>query len=183
MILELSCVSYFFAANLYLHNRVNINEFEFYLNIGTPQARLTVMSMGGGQYWHQGIEFGLRICFKNLTQPQLIEININIDGLPVYESSNDQFWPILYNVHKRPDIKPMIIGLFYGKRKPDKIEEFLKPFVDDIEPVLKDGLLINGQQLSVKIRTFICDSPARAFVKGENKSYFKHQCLHLCQSK
>lgn len=91
--------------------------------------------MDGGQYWHQRSEFGLRLCFKNITQPQLIEINVNIDGLPVYKSSNDQFWPILYNILNMSHIKPIIIGLFYGKKKPGKIEEFLKPFVDDIEPI------------------------------------------------
>lgn len=124
-------------------------------------------TIDGGQYFHQGIEFGLRLCFKSITQPQLIEININTDGLPLYKSSNDQFWPILYNIHNMPHIKPMIIGLFYGKKKPAKIEEFLKPFVDEMEPILRNGLNINGHKLSVKIRTFICDSPARSFLKGE----------------
>lgn len=109
----------------------------------------------------------------NITNPQFIEININIDGLPLYKSATDQFWPILVNVHKMPHIKPMIIGLFYGKKKPAKIEEFLKPFVDDIEPILRDGLTINGHKLSVKIRTFICDSPARAFIKGVYKYVYK----------
>lgn len=60
----------------------------------------------------------------------------------------------------------MIIGLFHGKNKPSKIEEFLAPFVDEIEPILRNGVLINGHKLSVRIRTFICDSPARAFIKG-----------------
>lgn len=128
-----------------------------------------VSSMDGGQYWHRGIDFGLQLCFRNMTQPQSIEININIVGLPIYKSSNDQFWPILYNIHNMSHIKPMIIGLFYGKNKPAKIEEFLKPFVDDIEPILRDGLIINGHKLTVKIRTFICDSPARAFMKGKEK--------------
>lgn len=96
-----------------------------------------------------------------------IEINISIDGLPLFESSNDQFWPILYNVNNMPHIAPMIIGLFYGKSKPGRIEEFLTPFVDEIEPILQNGLIINGNILSVKIRSFICDSPARAFLKGE----------------
>lgn len=135
-------------------------------------------TIDGGQYWHRGISFGLRLCFKNITHPQSIEININIDGLPLYDSSNDQFWPILYNIHKMPHIKPMIIGLFYGKRKPAKIEEFLNRFVDDIDPILRDGLMINGHKLTVKIRTFICDSPARAFLKGLRKiDYFVYREL------
>lgn len=144
--------------------------------VGTPQTPAVVTEIGGGQYWHRGIGFGLRLCFKNITQAQSIEININIDGLPIYNSSNDQFWPILYDIQDMPHIKPMMSGLFYGKQKPSKIEEFLKPFVDDMEPILRDGLIINGHKLTVKIRAFICDSPARAFLKGKRRNVLFHVC-------
>lgn len=65
-----------------------------------------------------------------------------------------------------PQFEPMIIGLFYGKSKPGRIEEFLERFVDDMEVLLRNGLIINGCKLTVKIRAFICDSPARSFLKG-----------------
>lgn len=136
------------------------------IHLGTPRTKHTIADIGGGRYWHRGLEFGLRLCFNQLNGPLAIEININIDGLPIYKSSNDQFWPILFNIHRMPHISPMIIGLFHGKNKPSKIEEFLAPFVDEIEPILRNGVLINGHKLSVRIRTFICDSPARAFIKG-----------------
>lgn len=46
------------------------------------------------------------------------------------------------------------------------MEEFLKPFVDEMEGILAKGISINGHQLSMKLRAIICDSPARAFIKG-----------------
>lgn len=75
-------------------------------------------------------------------------------------------WPILFNVLEEPQIKPMIIGIFHGKTKPKRVEDYLKPFVDEVLPILKEGIVINEHILYIKIRAFICDSPARAFIKG-----------------
>lgn len=114
-----------------------------------------------------GLEAGLRVCFGHIRQSTSIEINLNIDGVPIYENGTSQFWPVLCNVHGMRHISPIIVGIFYGHHKPAKIEEFLSPFVDEISPILESGILINGHKLSVKIRAIICDSPARAFIKGD----------------
>lgn len=95
-----------------------------------------------------------------------MSINTNIDGLPLYKNGTDQIWPILCNVKENPDLKPMIIGIFHGKTKPKKVEEFLKPFVDELLPLLQTGIVINNHKITIKLRAFICDSPARAFIKG-----------------
>lgn len=108
------------------------------------------------------MEDGLRSCFSNIQKLTSINININLDGIPIYENGTDQFWPILFNIHEMPHISPLIIGIFYGRSKPAKIEEYLSPFVDEAVSILNDGLLINGHLLSVKVRAIICDSPARA---------------------
>lgn len=125
-----------------------------------------IVSIKGGTYWHQGLEYCLRNCFSKLNHPLSILININIDGLPLYSSSQVQFWPILFNIHGMPHIKPMVIGMFYGKCKPKSIEEFLSPFVNEMLEIYERGITINGNRLFVKIRCIICDSPARAFIKG-----------------
>lgn len=140
--------------------------------MGTPSssAKNTFVEMGKGQYWHQGVETCLRRCFQNLNEPLTIFLNINIDGLPIYNNGKAQFWPILFNIEGFSEIKPMIIGLFYGHSKPGKVEDFLQPFVDEILPILTNGLLINGFQMNVKIRVFICDSPARSYIKGIHKN-------------
>ncbi|XP_021710176.1 uncharacterized protein LOC110679553 [Aedes aegypti] len=65
-----------------------------------------------------------------------------------------------------PQINPMIIGIYSGKRKPADIIEFLSPFVDEMEDVYKNGITVNGHKISVSVRCIICDSPARSFVKG-----------------
>lgn len=89
-----------------------------------------------------------------------------MDGLPIYKSSKDEFWPILFNIFEMPEIKPMVIGIYCGKHKPVDLTEFLSPFVEEMKTVLENGIDINQHNISVKIRCFICDSPARAFIKG-----------------
>lgn len=75
-------------------------------------------------------------------------------------------WPILFNIYEEEGLKPMIIGIFYGKTKPKRVEEYLGPFVEEAIPILQSGIVINQHTLKVKLRSFICDSPARAFIKG-----------------
>lgn len=60
----------------------------------------------------------------------------------------------------------MAIGVFYGDSKPDNIEEYLTPFVEEMGQITKNGVMMKGHVISVRIRCFICDSPARAFIKG-----------------
>lgn len=133
----------------------------------------------GGMYWHQGLEFCLRNCFKDVALPISISININIDGLPIYKSASKQFWPVLFNVHEYPKIHPMAIGIFFGESKPNSVEYYLRPFVEEIKPILENGFEINGHKISVRIRCFICDSPARAFIKGLFKKNFPFSNIYI----
>lgn len=134
----------------------------------TPvKPSLKIIPLCGGLYWHQGLEYCLRSCFATLNKSISIAINFNVDGLPLYNSSRDQFWPILFNVHDMPHIPPMIIALFYGKTKPNNVEDYLQKFVNELNSILEaGGLMINGFLLTITIRALICDSPARAMIKG-----------------
>lgn len=111
-----------------------------------------------------------------MNAPMDISLNINIDGIPIYNNGNSQFWPILFNLHQFPVVKPIAIGIFYGHSKPKKVESFLQPFVDKMIPVLNNGVIVNGHKLGVKIRAFICDTPARSFIKG-----VQNGSIHICE--
>jgi hypothetical protein len=130
------------------------------------QQEIMIADIGNGQYWHSGFSSRIEKIFANLKESLHLSINFNIDGLPLYNSSNIGFWPILFNIHEMPHIPPSIIGIFCGPAKPESLTLFLKPFVDEMEIVLKSGIIINNNKITISIRCFICDSPARAFVKG-----------------
>lgn len=122
--------------------------------------------LGQGQYWHHGLRQCLQSLFADLNESKSISINVNLDGLPIYKSSKDEFWPILFNIVELPHVEPMIIGIYSGKSKPTDLNAFLAPFVDELNEILVHGVLINSHKINVKLRCIICDSPARSFVKG-----------------
>lgn len=130
----------------------------------------------GAQYWHQGVETCLRNVFANLSEDLAIVVNINIDGLPLFSSATKCFWPILMNITGRPDIVAMVIGIFYGEKKPENICIYLRKFVNELKSILANGLIINGYHLTIKMRCFICDTPARAFIKGTKNFNAMHGC-------
>lgn len=60
----------------------------------------------------------------------------------------------------------MVLSIWCGKRKPNNLNSFLKPFVDELKQILSNGIIVNGFQIKLLLRAFICDSPARSFIKG-----------------
>lgn len=63
-------------------------------------------------------------------------------------------------------IQPIVIAVWCGDSKPTVLNDFLRPFVDELNGLLNNGVIINGHQINIFIRAFICDTPARVFLKG-----------------
>ncbi|XP_035791100.1 uncharacterized protein LOC118466194 [Anopheles albimanus] len=91
-----------------------------------------------------------------------------MDGLPIYANGRKQFWPILGKIREEPKWRPFAIGIFYGHSKPKRVEEYLEYLVKELKLILEQGMTINGFRVTVTIRVIICDSPARAFIKGKS---------------
>lgn len=138
----------------------------------TPRF-VEIEKRANGDYWYNGLSKCLKTIFAKLGTNLHIELNFNIDGLPLFKSSPITFWPILANVHGFPNIKPMVIAIWSGIGKPDSVNDFLEPFVKDINETIKNGISINGYRLEISVRSFICDSPARSMLKGT--VYFNHK--------
>lgn len=131
----------------------------------TPQT-VTLMPLSDGEYWHYGLKKCLEKIFRKLDKPITISVNINIDGLPLFQSSNTDFWPILFNITEMPKVPAMVIGIFCGKSKTNDIDSFLTPFVDELHEIMTNGLIINSRKITVRLRCILCDSPARGYIKG-----------------
>lgn len=143
----------------------------------TPPA-VSISKFPGGEYWHNGLENCLKKLFANLAEPKTVTLNVNIDGVPLYRSSSVEFWPILANIQEFPQIAPMPIGIFCTKSKASiDLDAFLTPFVEELRELMTNGVDINSHKLSVRLRCFVCDSPARAFIKGNSRVWV---CINKC---
>lgn len=60
----------------------------------TP-VHVPITNLSNGQLWYNGIENCLTNIFRGLDRNISVTLDFNFDGLPIYKSSNEQFWPIL----------------------------------------------------------------------------------------
>lgn len=135
--------------------------------LNTPQ-NVEIQHIGGNEYyWHNGLQFCLENLLCNVSNPLTITLNINMDGLPIYKSAREELWPILFNIFEFPKVKPMVIGVWQGIGKSTNLEKYLTPMVNELKKLMEHGIVINDHKITVKLRCFICESPARAFVKGD----------------
>jgi len=59
----------------------------------------------------------------------------------------------------------LIVAVFCGQSKLSDVHEYLKDFIQEYKNIRDFGLIIDTKLYSVTISVFICDAPARAFVK------------------
>lgn len=69
-------------------------------------------------------------------------------------------------------VKPFIVSIWCGDSKPNNLNEYLCQFVNELNEILADGIIINGFLIKVGVRCFIADSPARSFIKGSCNFFF-----------
>jgi len=118
----------------------------------------------GGEYYHFGLSNLLNLHLsESLTGLSELHLQINVDGLPLFRSSNAQFWPILCKIREFVDHPPLIIGIYSGTCKPPV--SFVQEFVDEMKEVLDNGLLMQDHKIQVFVDNFVCDAPARSFLK------------------
>lgn len=130
----------------------------------TPSS-IDIVKMDSGEYWKNSLAAGLKSMFIDLKTSINITLRFNIDGLPAYGSSNIELWPILCAIDEFPEKGILTAGVYCGPKKP-RIQNYLSYFVDEMLILLKEGLNINGHQINVSIKCFICDTVARSFIKG-----------------
>lgn len=143
----------------------------------TPRTTC-VDNMGNGQYCHIGFTVAVeQIIMERLKLNHIfndINIFINIDGAPIGLSSEKVLWPILCMDDKTRQVK--IVGIYFGTSKPDNVNEYLSPFIDETIKLVQNGFKVQDKTYNIKIQAFVCDSPAKAFIL--NVKY--HSGYHSC---
>lgn len=65
-----------------------------------------------------------------------------------------------------PELGVLVIAIWCGESKPTILNDFLQPFVTELNDLLHNGISINEYEIKISIRCFVCDSPARSYIKG-----------------
>ncbi|XP_052890163.1 uncharacterized protein LOC128298448 [Anopheles moucheti] len=130
-------------------------------------ASSEIAELGGGHYWYNGFEKTLLSYFRYDAPPvEQFTLTLSVDGLPLHRSGAMQFWPILFAVDELPAAPVMTAAIYCGLTKPTSIEMYLRPAINELNGLLRNGMLLNGKHITVKVRAIVADTPARAFVKG-----------------
>ncbi|KAK5650741.1 hypothetical protein RI129_001770 [Pyrocoelia pectoralis] len=153
--------------------------------LNTPRS-CPVVTVSPGIYSHLGVEKGIIFMLshnnvRSETLPEILEISLNVDGLPISSSSNASFWPIMALLNSKSAClkDPFIIGVYQGNGKPDNVTEYLDSCVKEMQHLYDNGLEYDNKQFRVKVLNLICDAPAKAFVlcvKGHNASHGCNKC-------
>ena len=143
--------------------------------------RVQLSEVSGGQYVYLGVAKALRMYIdKSYTKvPNTLTINVNVDGIPLFKSSGVQAWPILCSVN---GCKPIAVSVWCGPKKPHDVSEYLRDFVSEMKVLMKNGLHHLGVRYQVKIGAFVCDAPARAFLKCI-VGHTGYNCCERCEAK
>ena len=100
---------------------------------------------------------------NNLSDRRIL-ILVNVDGIQLFKNSENNLWTISFYI---PCILqcPIICGAFYGKGKPDH-KKFLSSFVNELKIILSTRMInIHFATLKIDQLLFVCDAPARSFLK------------------
>lgn len=127
-----------------------------------------IVPVDPGHYIHIGIEKNILKLLKLISNlndiDNIISMDVNVDGVPITNSTRKQFWPILGRCVEISKY-PFPIGIFYGLKKPTSSSDLFEHFISEIEHINENGISFQNRTYFVQINAFICDAPAQSFVK------------------
>ena len=139
----------------------------------TPN-KINIQVLAGGTYAHYGLEralteqlpYVLLQCTSDVRISVTLQINVNIDGLPISKSSKSQLWPILGQIigTQNQYLEPFLIGAFHGNSKPSSVVQFLEAFITEYTKLNSEGFMYNNRRYFVKLNAVLADTPARNFI-------------------
>jgi len=120
----------------------------------TPTAVQTRNLQCGGEYFHIGLEYGILRLLKgeSFICGEALQLQFNIDGLPLFKSSSVSLWPILCIVKQFQTQGPFVVGLYSGRKKPGDVNEFLRDFVTEGVALQANGISVDNRHFVIEIQ-------------------------------
>lgn len=148
------------------------------------ERHIDIDSRAGGDYYYFGIRYWLSVLLQRFPQAFNgtchIDLIINVDGIPLFNSSKVALWPILGSV-KNADSCPFPIAVYCSKNKPTSVSDYLKDFIAEMQCLETVGFHSEGRHFTVALHAIICDAPARAYLKCVKTHSGYESCERCCQ--
>lgn len=145
-----------------------------------------VRAMEDGHYYYFGIENSIKMLDKESVGqlPSELLLVVGIDGISVTKNPPSHLWPIMGYYSNLSYKKPVVflIGLYFGKKKPNDPNNYLKEFVDEFKLMKQTILKYNNKEVTVKLHAVICDAPAKSFVLNCRGHTGRYSCVRCTTS-
>jgi len=149
--------------------------------LNTPRNDIVVSTVEPGEYIHFDLEESINQCLTRISPIPVIvnhlEIDFNTDGCTLYKSGIIHIWPIQIRIANIQHTRPIVIGIYKGTQKPLDPNAFFDKFVIDIRRIMSNGgIFFHDKQIPLRLRCFIADAPARAFILNHRSHMSTYPC-------
>lgn len=156
-----------------------------YDNVSKAIVKATqIQNIDGKQYVYYGVQNSATHFISSLHLEKKFTnllLHINVDGVELHNNSACGLWVVSGML---PEISklPFCIGYSYGNGKPE-LHKFLFPLVNELKSLMSGTndctLNSSSKDFSIKKIVFICDAPARSFIKC-TKGQTGYFCCERC---
>ncbi|XP_050719438.1 uncharacterized protein LOC127000064 [Eriocheir sinensis] len=149
------------------------------------ERNVKIEDKSGMSYIYLGLKESLLKNFEKYPRQtkqntQNLEVSLNIDGLPLFKSSNTCMWPVLCAIMIQP-VTVFPVALTCGSSKPCNLD-FLNDTIRELNDILQHGIQYEEFKIHVTLKSIVCDAPARAMVKA-TKQYSGYYGCDKCTQK
>lgn len=148
--------------------------------LNTPRQRVVIYNVEPGQYIHFNLETEIIECLSSVSFIAVVrelELDFSTDGCSLDKSGSIHLWPIQCKVSNVKNIKSIVVGIYKGPQKPHDPNIFFEKFVVDVRAIMANGgINFHGSKIPIKLRCFIADAPARAFILNHRGHMSRYPC-------
>lgn len=162
--------------------RLDVPKSVFLLKRNLKKTEIAPIPLDNRHYAFFRITDALSFCVKNRLLNLSNSINdltvyINIDGLPLFRSSNTGLWTILMKIKNSLFLKPLPLAVYCGVGKPD-LSSFISKMTEELAKLSTSQFNVEHISFQLKRIFFICDAPARAFIQCVKGHSAKDGCSY-----
>ena len=158
--------------------------------LGTPRSVENIEKLNEKntqQYYHFGLQYCLEVQLHSwpagLPDGGVVKLQLNIDGLPVCNSTVASVHPILGHLLVGRDYKSDVfcIGIYFGNdKKPDDSHMVLNRFKEEYNAHRESGFTVHGKKVYVTITQVICDKVERDLIR-HTKGHSGYATCEKCE--